>query len=70
MIDKRLSELRKVMEKHGIKAYLVPGTDPHQSEYVPSAWQRRQWLSGFTGSFGDLVVAIFHFKENKSGHLL
>lgn len=44
------------MKKSGVDAYLVPSTDPHQSEYVPDCWQRRQWLSGFTGSAGDLLV--------------
>jgi Xaa-Pro aminopeptidase len=44
------------MARAGLAAYLVPSTDPHQSEYVPACWQRRAWLSGFSGSAGDLVV--------------
>lgn len=44
------------MKKAGVQAYLVPSTDPHQSEYVPECWQRRQWISGFTGSAGEIVV--------------
>jgi Xaa-Pro aminopeptidase len=39
-----------------VAAYFVPSTDPHQSEYLPDCWQRRRWLSGFSGSAGDLVV--------------
>ena len=35
---------------------LVPSSDPHLSEYLPERWQGRQWLSGFTGSMGTLVV--------------
>jgi Xaa-Pro aminopeptidase len=35
---------------------LVPSSDPHISEYLPERWQGRQWLSGFTGSMGTLVV--------------
>ncbi len=35
---------------------LVPSSDPHLSEYLPGRWQARQWLSGFTGSMGTLVV--------------
>lgn len=54
----KLAALREVMEKRGIQAYLVPSTDPHQSEYVPSCWLRRGWLSGFTGSAGDVVVTL------------
>ncbi len=52
----RLSRLRAAMAARGCDAYIVPGTDPHQSEYVPPAWQRRRWLSGFTGSRGDVAV--------------
>ncbi|APR94296.1 peptidase M24 [Pandoraea thiooxydans] len=40
----------------GLDAYVVPSSDPHLSEYLPEHWQGRQWLSGFTGSVGSLVV--------------
>ena len=53
---KRMAELRGLMRHAGLDAYYVPSTDPHQSEYTPACWQRRQWLSGFFGSAGDLVV--------------
>jgi Xaa-Pro aminopeptidase len=53
---KKLADLRKLMSKQKLEAYYVPSTDPHQSEYVPACWQRRSWLSGFTGSAGDLIV--------------
>ncbi|MBU0741522.1 aminopeptidase P family protein [bacterium] len=52
----KLPALRALMKKHGADAYYVPSVDPHQSEYVPACWQRRVWLSGFTGSAGDLLV--------------
>ncbi len=55
-VRQRLAKLRELMAKAGVAAYLVPSTDPHGSEYVPACWQRRQWLSGFTGSAGDVVV--------------
>ena len=58
MIPERLQALRHLMEQHKIQAYLVPSTDPHGSEYVPACWQRRQWLSGFTGSAGELVITL------------
>ena len=54
----RVAALRELMKKHGIAAYLVPSSDPHQNEYVPDCWQRRRWLSGFTGSAGELVVTM------------
>ena len=56
MIKKRLSALRKLMVKYKLDAYIIPSTDPHQSEYVPALWQRRAWISGFDGSAGDVVV--------------
>ncbi len=56
IIKQRLKQLRGLMAKAGVDAYYIPSTDPHQSEYVPECWQRRRWLSGFTGSAGDLVI--------------
>jgi Xaa-Pro aminopeptidase len=56
MIVNRLEKLRKLMKNENIAAYIIQGTDPHQSEYVPKLWMRREFMSGFTGSAGDLVV--------------
>lgn len=56
MIKKRIKNLRKLMKENNIQAYIIPSTDPHQSEYIPRMWKRREWLSGFTGSAGDLAV--------------
>lgn len=55
-IASRLSSLRKEMSNAGVDACIVPQADPHMSEYLASHWQARRWLSGFTGSAGDLVV--------------
>lgn len=55
-IKERLSALRKIMDREGLDAYIVSGTDPHNSEYLPAAWQQRRWISGFTGSYGTVVV--------------
>jgi Xaa-Pro aminopeptidase len=55
-IPSRLAALRQAMQKHGIAACLVPTADPHLSEYLPTRWAAREWLSGFTGSAGTLVV--------------
>ncbi|MGF6468054.1 aminopeptidase P family protein [Paraburkholderia youngii] len=55
-IPERLASLRAAMAREGIAAYLVPSADPHLSEYLPGRWQGRQWLSGFTGSAGTLIV--------------
>ncbi len=53
----RVDRLRETMRREGIHAVLVPSADPHLSEYLPAHWQAREWLSGFTGSMGTLVVA-------------
>ncbi len=58
-INDRIQSLRKQMKHCGLDAYIVPSTDPHQGEYIPEHWQCRQWLSGFTGSAGTLVVTQF-----------
>jgi Xaa-Pro aminopeptidase len=56
-IPERIAALRAAMTRSDIDAVLVPSADPHLSEYLPPRWQGRQWLSGFTGSVGTLVVA-------------
>lgn len=55
-VPQRLARLRQAMAAEGIDALLVPSADPHLSEYLPGYWQGRQWLSGFHGSVGTLVV--------------
>jgi Xaa-Pro aminopeptidase len=55
-IPLRLESVRDALHLHGITALLVPSSDPHLSEYLPGRWQGREWLSGFTGSMGTLVV--------------
>src|SRR3990167_4231183 len=57
-ISQRLTLLRQKMKAAGVDYYLVPSSDPHKSEYVPEHWQRRQWISGFTGSAGDVLVGL------------
>ncbi len=51
-----LTRLRQHMAALGFDACLIPSSDPHLSEYLPGHWQARQWLSGFTGSMGTLIV--------------
>ena len=52
----RLAALRTAMKEHDVAAVLVPSADPHLSEYLPAHWSAREWLSGFTGSAGTLIV--------------
>lgn len=55
-ISTRVARMRQVMRSEGVDALLVPSADPHLSEYLPGYWQGRQWLSGFHGSVGTLVL--------------
>lgn len=52
----RIAKLRELMKLKNIDAWIAPSADSHQSEYVAEHWKCRQWLSGFTGSAGTLVV--------------
>lgn len=54
----RLAALRTLMKENGLAAYVVPGNDPHASEYMASHWCEMQWLSGFNGEAGTVVVTL------------
>jgi Xaa-Pro aminopeptidase len=58
LVLERLQAVRAVLRQHGFAALVVLSSDPHLSEYLPERWQSRQWLSGFTGSAGSLVVTL------------
>lgn len=55
-VPEKLEKLRKLMRTQQIDAFVVMSADPHMSEYLPDYWKVRQWLSGFSGSVGTLVV--------------
>ncbi|HFA51241.1 MAG TPA: aminopeptidase P family protein [Bacteroidetes bacterium] len=59
-ISEKLSALRANMKARGIDAYIVPSGDPHQSEYMADHWKSREWISGFTGSAGTVIVTAGH----------
>ena len=52
----KLAALRRMMREAGIEAYVVPGNDPHASEYMASHWCEMQWISGFNGESGTMVI--------------
>jgi Xaa-Pro aminopeptidase len=56
VVSERLAALRELMARRGIDAYIVPSGDAHASEYVADYFRAREWLSGFTGSAGLLIV--------------
>ena len=58
MIAERLNSLRALMQRKGVGAYYVPTADFHLSEYVNPYFKSRQYLTGFTGSAGTLIVTM------------
>ena len=57
-IKERMHALRMTFPPNYIKAFSFPSTDPHLSEYVAPLWLSREWISGFTGSAGTVVVLM------------
>lgn len=55
-IKSRISSLRGLMKERGIDAFIIPSSDNHGSEYVSDYFRVRQWISGFTGSAGTVVI--------------
>ncbi|OZG74047.1 Xaa-Pro aminopeptidase [Hahella sp. CCB-MM4] len=55
-VSQRLADLRQLMADHGFDAYIVTNNDPHSSEYSADHWLARTWISGFTGSAGNVVI--------------
>ena len=56
MVDEKLDALRRKLREDNLDAYYVTGSDSHQSEYVAPHWRTREFISGFTGSAGTVVV--------------
>ena len=56
----RVQALRALMRENGWDIVILTGSDPHSSEYPAPRWKQVEWLSGFTGEAGDLVVTADH----------
>ena len=56
----RVEALREVMRQRGWDAVIITGSDPHASEYPAVRWKQVEWISGFTGEAGDIVVTLDH----------
>lgn len=56
-IAERVAKLKELMRERGIDFYIIPSSDYHQSEYVGEYFKSREWISGFTGSAGTVVVS-------------
>ena len=57
-ISEKIGALRELMRREGLGAFIFPSTDPHNSEYVADHWKGREWISGFNGSAGTVVVTM------------
>ena len=57
-ILERLSALRALMKEHKVSACIVPGTDPHASEYMAEHWTEMSWITGFLGETGTAVITL------------
>ncbi|SHE39702.1 aminopeptidase P family protein [Clostridium fallax] len=62
-INERISKLRDLMKEKGLDAFIIPSSDNHLSEYVGNYFKCREWISGFTGSAGTVVIT------DKEAHL-
>ena len=58
MIKQRIDKIRNLMKEKNIYAYIVPSSDYHQSEYVGDYFKSREFMSGFTGSAGTLIISM------------
>lgn len=56
----RIDALREHMVRNGWDAVVVSGSDPHASEYPAPRWKQVEWLTGFTGEAGDVVITRDH----------
>ena len=57
-IRQRIADLRALMQREHLAAFIFPSTDPHNGEYIPDHWKGREWISGFNGSAGTAVVTM------------
>ncbi len=51
-----LPGFREMLKKEELDALVIPMADPHMSEYLPDHWKVIEWLTGFTGSAGTVVI--------------
>lgn len=56
----RIAAIRNMMAERGWDAVVICSCDPHSSEYPAPRWKQVQWVSGFTGEAGDLVITADH----------
>lgn len=60
LYSNRIGQMRSLMRSRGWDAVIVTGSDPHSSEYPALRWKQVEWLTGFTGEAGDVVITADH----------
>lgn len=58
IIKERINSLRLTLKAAGLNALIIPSTDPHLSEYIAPHWKAREFISGFNGSAGTVVITL------------
>ena len=58
IIKERVEKMRAFMRANNFSAFIVVSSDPHSSEYVADCWKSREWVSGFDGSAGTVVITL------------
>ena len=56
----RVEALRRIMRERDWDAIIIPGADPHLSEYLAPRWKQVEWVSGFTAETADLGITLDH----------
>ena len=59
-MNPKLEAIRSLMRSRGWDAVVITGSDPHSSEYPALRWKQVEWVSGFTGEAGELVITADH----------
>ena len=57
-VNERIAAVRGLMKANGISAIIIPGADPHMSEYFSEHWATTTFISGFTGETGTVVITM------------
>jgi Xaa-Pro aminopeptidase len=60
LIKNRITAFRNIMIRENLSALYISGTDPHRSEYLCEHWQTRRFTTGFSGSFGEVIITLDH----------
>jgi Xaa-Pro aminopeptidase len=58
MISDRVEQMRKYLKENNLFGIIIPSNDPHFGEYIQDYYKCREWISGFDGSAGTVVITL------------